>query len=538
MSEYDVYIKTDKDDFQVDLPEIYRDKDSETNTDQIKRYISNKLNVDYNKIVINIKRNGKINRNWVDREIFDGDILYIEIKDKSEIQDLSKLKMKCGFSNTVNAIYADYNYTSKHLEPLITVEEEYKENLTKILKEVERINSFVTGEDMKKMLDLLLCRSFKPSHFTKLPMYKFNDILGSECLYYGKLDSNGQMCGEGYIYFINEKKYYEGTFCGINMFNASCLDMGVKPSLTRCNFFYEFKACGNGDISYIIDNIHYTGSFENGLFNGKGVLINDMGIYNGLFKEGLSNGYGTMKYINGEYYMGFWCNGKRNIFGHILYKDKSQYVGSWLDDKKEEMGVLYIPEMENNYVGIFKNDHATFIDGEFVILNKFPIHNYLMGEMELCLKQVDEKINSVHGKCIHHKDNTNSHSFKNYTLDKIGNIRQGYYIGQFDHNDIEYGMGKLFSNREEIIINNINNSNNAYSFEFISQRYKGFREYQCIFIGGTPNGFGMVKFESGEIYIGHFKNGNLHGSGIMKHIDGTNTKGFWRNNVLRNDLLF
>jgi len=539
MSEYDVYIKTATEDVKVDLPDIYRDEDSETNTDQIKKYISDTLGVDYYTVVINVKRNGKMNRNWDNREICNGDILYIEFKNKEKEQDLSKLKMKVGFSNNVNAIYADYNYTEKDLENVLTVEEEYKQNLDMILSEVSRVHSLVTDQDMDKMLHMLLCRSFKPVHFTALPMHKIDDLLGSKCLYYGKLDINGYMCGTGYLYLIKEKKYFEGTFCGVNIFNASCLDMGERPSLTRCNFFNALNAHGNGDISYIVENIHYTGHFENGLYHGKGVLINNLGIYNGLFKEGLFNGYGTMKYINGEYYMGFWCNGKRNMFGKMLYKDKSQYVGTWINDMREEMGSLYIPELENHYVGTFHNDNATFIEGEFVILNKFPIHNHIIGEMELCLKETENgKIHSVHGKHIHIKDNAKSHSFKNYLLDSIGPNRQGYYIGQFDHNDIEYGMGKLFSNRDEKIIDNSGPCNNAYSYEFTAQRYKGFREYQCIFVGGTPNGFGMVKFENGEVYIGHFRNGNLHGSGIMKYNDGKTVKGFWRNNLLRNDLLF
>ena len=47
MSDYRVYIKYDSEDVELDIPDIYRDPDSETNSDQIKTFLANDSDINF-----------------------------------------------------------------------------------------------------------------------------------------------------------------------------------------------------------------------------------------------------------------------------------------------------------------------------------------------------------------------------------------------------------------------------------------------------------------------------------------------------------
>lgn len=68
---------------------------------------------------------------------------------------------------------------------------------------------------------------------------------------------------------------------------------------------------GQGEL--VIDNVNYTGSFENGQYSGKGILTvkeaNGNKIYTGNFKNGMKHGLGKIIWEDGnKSYDGGWKN--------------------------------------------------------------------------------------------------------------------------------------------------------------------------------------------------------------------------------------
>jgi hypothetical protein len=45
-------------------------------------------------------------------------------------------------------------------------------------------------------------------------------------------------------------------------------------------------------------------------------------------------------------------------------------------------------------------------------------------------------------------------------------------------------------------------------------------------------GLGTYTYANGNKYVGSFKNGKKHGSGVLYYIDGTLEEGRWENDVL------
>ena len=96
MSDYTVYINDGADDVEYDIPDIYRDTDSETNSDQIKTYISSNFNIDFSNLSIDINRKGKLKRKCSNYEILDGEVTSM-ITDLGSVKTISKLN-----TSTVN----------------------------------------------------------------------------------------------------------------------------------------------------------------------------------------------------------------------------------------------------------------------------------------------------------------------------------------------------------------------------------------------------------------------------------------------------
>ena len=78
----------------------------------------------------------------------------------------------------------------------------------------------------------------------------------------------------------------------------------------------------------------YIGNLENGLPNGKGIVLFPSGNkYEGEFKDGLYEGEGTYIYIDYGRYEGQWNEGKENGIGTFTYEDGTWSTGEWIDGK-------------------------------------------------------------------------------------------------------------------------------------------------------------------------------------------------------------
>ena len=105
----------------------------------------------------------------------------------------------------------------------------------------------------------------------------------------------------------------------------------------------------------------YFGNFDNGLFHGRGVLIDEEGIqYTGEFSEGGKSGVGILKDLDGSIYAGEFLDGLPHGQGRQSDASEVTYVGSWEFGRKQGSGVLDFND-GTSFVGEFEDGLA--VDG-------------------------------------------------------------------------------------------------------------------------------------------------------------------------------
>lgn len=537
MPEYDVFIISENDSVEVDIPDIYKDDDSETEVDQIKNYLVEKYGIDFFALKTRIKRKERMIKVTTSIEIIDGDKIYFDV-DKDYIKQKGIVfNLKTGFSSVGESYYKSNNitYSEKSLNKVIEYELMYKQTVDIIINKIIEISNLIT--DDKSSITSLTINRFNPNFYNRLPMKTFN-LCNNNYVFFGSFNENNDMCGFGILYNLDLNIYYEGIFVGLNIFNALRLNLNTFPTLTKCNVFYRLIPNGIGEKNFLLNSEIMRGNIDNDNFYGKIYHSSKIGVYDGFYKNGTYNCYGKMTYKNGDIYYGYWKNGKRSVYGKMLYKTKEIYIGVWNEDLREDFGILLNKSHNKSYVGSFKNNEPTYNDNEFVILNK-EIHNSatIIGEVEKCIKKNDDEYLVVFGASIFDKSDLKRNHFVNKKMGDISDNRQAYYIGQFNKEHIEDGFGRLFFNSDSKIIDS-ETFNLFSSDKHISDIYNGFTEYQCMFKNGKPNGFGIVKFSDGKKYIGNLKNGFFHGNGVFINGNGTILKGKWHDGKLRNDLIY
>lgn len=86
----------------------------------------------------------------------------------------------------------------------------------------------------------------------------------------------------------------------------------------------------------------YVGTFEDGEFSGKGVLVGQDGSrYEGDFVRNLPHGLGKISFAQGGSYEGDWVDGERHGHGTMRYPDNRLYVGEWSKGHRHGHGELY-----------------------------------------------------------------------------------------------------------------------------------------------------------------------------------------------------
>ena len=58
-------------------------------------------------------------------------------------------------------------------------------------------------------------------------------------------------------------------------------------------------------------------------------------------EEGKKDGRGTMLWVDGSFYEGYWENDKANGPGRMLHADSDMYEGNWINDKAQGHGTYY-----------------------------------------------------------------------------------------------------------------------------------------------------------------------------------------------------
>lgn len=537
MSDYRVYIKCGSEDVEIIVPDIYKDPDSETNSDQIKTYIANDSGINYTDFECDIKRNGRFKRKCHDCEILDGDELtFYKVNKIGEI-DITKLKLKTGFYNIQDEKYHNFNFTESDLQTILSSDDNHKDKISEVTKILNEFLSSVTNDEAIAFISCLTIFKFNNEHLRYFP---FNFIDGN--WFFGFLNSSGLPCGYGYCFCNSTKTYFEGNFSENNIFNGKSLRIDGNNSYYSTGDFYTFfRQNLRGFRSYIFRNETYLGSFNHNEYHTGGKLVDENGTYHGSFNDGKKNGYGMMLYKNGDQYLGFWSNGTRNCFGKMKYSSGDYYSGTWHDGKKEIFGNYFDIKYNITYIGTFKDDKKTFIKDEFKLISGNTFYTDHVGEHEFSITKETIESSEDSGKCRYRK--TSQHfiyeydkiipsSFMTELIQKLDSSKQTFYIGHFDPIKNFYGIGKLYYNYGDTLINNNYENTIMYSSSREKIKYSGFRCFHSLFEGGFPNGFGMIDYENGDRYIGDITNGQVNGEGLFIKTTGERVKALWYNGHL------
>lgn len=253
------------------------------------------------------------------------------------------------------------------------------------------------------------------------------------------------------------------------------------------NIFVKWRGYGfnrNRNVPSLTDGT-YTGEYKDGLFHGKGLLIdNDYNTFEGDFRNGYLHGKATILYNSGIKYSGYVKYDKYHGQGKLILNNNSFYEGDFEDGVKDGYGV-YILENGDKYEGNFVNDKyggkGVFTykdDPKFKSKKGEWVHGLLDGDSE-----------------ITYKDGS---FYKGYTSDSIpydegefyGSNRNLKYKGSY-HNGLYEGEGIL----------NDDEGNKIYFGKFRNNLY---------------HGYGEEYNENEIIYYGYYKKGVKNGVGKLK----------------------
>lgn len=215
-------------------------------------------------------------------------------------------------------------------------------------------------------------------------------------------------------------------------------------------------------------------------------------------KGDCKNGFSTMKYTDASY-EGYYTDGKLDSIGLMFYNDKRVYLGEFNDNKYEGVG-YYKWKNGATYFGNWKNG----------LQSGLGIEKNSAGNIQNAGLWVNGKLPKPLTSTPH----------KNNPKNCTGNCVDG--IGKLMSKDSTYVLG-IFENKK-IVLGYINNKDFVYDGEIKNN---------------TPNGYGQIKYlDTKDHFMGYFKNGKKHGTGIYTNSQNKRVFGAWINDEYQDPTKF
>ena len=255
------------------------------------------------------------------------------------------------------------------------------------------------------------------------------------------------------------------------------------------------------DLGYIQDDFECVkGDCDNGFgtceYSGGGKYI-------GEWVNGYAHGKGSYFYHKGNTYHGEWKNGLRNGFGQYTSK-LSIYIGYFKNSFKHGEGSETWPgNKELNYKG-FYNEGNKISEDDFNKLNDFKKQNEygcIEGNCENGYGVGTRKRDIYAGNWSNSEWNGNGILTEYRSEFKEDKNKSREYVGSFK-NGMKHGKGKEISyeatRNSSTQLLELNGHTNICECEY---RY------------GHRNGQGTLTYSNGDIYVGEFRLGEMHGHG-------------------------
>jgi len=197
-----------------------------------------------------------------------------------------------------------------------------------------------------------------------------------------RIDENKLKIVKNFEEEIKSKRKIKTTR-GINFIKFGAMLFNEKNEYYLGQWNLKAEKAGLGTLIMQDKSVYY-GYFENDLFHGNGIFINELGYYIGEWKNGKICGAGTLKYFKCiSEYKGDWIDNSREGIGEEKYLDGSSYKGNYKSNERDGEGTFIWPD-GSKYSGHFKNSIIegrgtfTWVDGRsyegFWKDNKFNGH--------------------------------------------------------------------------------------------------------------------------------------------------------------------
>lgn len=247
--------------------------------------------------------------------------------------------------------------------------------------------------------------------------------------------------------------------------------------------------------------------------NGYGVWVYDAGdLYAGYWSGGFRDGEGTYLYADGQKYTGAVVHNKRNGYGVYYWLDGSSYSGNWKDGNQDGYGTSILAD-GTVQTGNFEN-------GKY-IGSSSSVNNNSISSSSSCLGDCDNGWGIYEWK-------SGSSSGDKY----IGEWKNGYREGEgvYTWNNGDKYVGSWSAG----VINGYgtqyfaNGTKSAGFWQNAKLTSKNFTESSCA-SGDCNNGYGVWIFDTGDKYMGYFKDGLRSGQGTFLYSDGEKYDGSFEN---------
>ena len=325
---------------------------------------------------------------------------------------------------------------------------------------------------------------------------------------------NDDRTGQG-IYYSNGKVVQEGTFEDNKFISTqtlpNCIGSYNTTNWNNCIGSYE---TASGD--------KYEGEFKDGTYYGQGTYTYGMNTewagykYIGYHKNNKRNGQGTLFYANGDVYIGEFKNDELSGKGTFTYGLNTKwaghkYTGEFKNNKRNGQGAYTYPNGEK-YVGQHQDDKV-------------------MGQGTYTWANGDKYIGGFKNKKRHGQGTyTYSDGTKNYGTwenDKLNGYAITYNANGSINQEGIFKDDKFLSEKKNALP--ACPTSGYFHNCFGSDEWDSGEKYIGEYRDNKRNGLGTYTYASGNMYTGEYKDNKKNGEGTFIWIEGDKYVGEYKN---------
>lgn len=283
-------------------------------------------------------------------------------------------------------------------------------------------------------------------------------------------------------------------------------------------------------------------SFDGAELTGTGTYTWENGdSYTGDWVDGVASGSGEYHWANGDIYSGEFSNGLPNGQGTATFLDGQTYTGTFVDCEYEGIGVFVFPgigKYEGEFSASFRHGQGVFTWDTGEVYDGAWAEDQITGYGKLItaegnVYEGDFTNGVLNGSELLNQVATGSYSVREAEDTETAGTR---YIIRYSHREVYegevqddrfHGEGSFTLSDGSTLVGQFENG------EFVSGTYTTKINYNsCVFevVDGCIT-HAEIKYNTGAIYSGDYKDGVISGNGTMKYSNGDVYEGEFENGL-------